>query len=181
MWKRRHRIWGLRGKTHWGNKDRGCVIRSWPLEALPVAGPRRGPQGPTLLPFPPPLLLLFLNIYLFIFGCAGPLLLHAGLSLVLERGASRCDGFSCCGAWAPAVTAPGLISCGSQALEHGLSSGGAWVYLPVASGIFLDQGSNLQVDFYPVYHQGRSSSVFLPIMSPCLLSAWFLTVSSLPS
>ena len=136
-----------------------------------MAGPRRGPQGPMLPPFPPPLLLLFLNIYLFIFGCAGPLLLHAGLSLVPESGASHCDGFSCCRAWAPAVTAPGLISCGSQALEHGLSSGGAWVYLPVASGIFLDQGSNLQADFYPVYHQGRSSSVFLPIMSPCLLSA----------
>ena len=44
--------------------------------------------------------------------------------------ASRCGGFSCCGAWAlstwaSVVVAHGLSSCGSQALEHRLSSCGA--------------------------------------------------------
>ena len=44
--------------------------------------------------------------------------------------ASRCGGFSCCGAralgsWASVVVAHGLSSCGSQALECRLSSCGA--------------------------------------------------------
>ena len=43
--------------------------------------------------------------------------------------ASRCGGFSCCGAWsldgqASVATARGLSSCGSQALEHRLSNCG---------------------------------------------------------
>ena len=54
-----------------------------------------------------------------------------GLSLVVtSRGYSslRRTGFSCCGAqalgaWASVVVACGLSSCGSQALEHRLSSG----------------------------------------------------------
>ena len=45
--------------------------------------------------------------------------------------ASHCGGFSCCGAWALGMLATvvrvrGLSSCGSQALEHKLSSCGAW-------------------------------------------------------
>ena len=61
-----------------------------------------------------------------------------GPSPVAERGAtlrygewvSHCGGYSCCGAqapstWASAVVAHGLSSCGSQALECSLSSGGA--------------------------------------------------------
>ena len=62
-----------------------------------------------------------------------------GLSLVVVSGAtlycgaraSHCSGFSCCrawalGAWASAVVARGLSSCGSWALERRLSSCGAW-------------------------------------------------------
>ena len=45
--------------------------------------------------------------------------------------ASHCGGFSCCGAWAlgswaSVVAACGLSSCDLQALEHRLSSCGAW-------------------------------------------------------
>ena len=62
-----------------------------------------------------------------------------GLSLVVVRGAtlrcsaqpSHCGGFSCCGARAlgaraSVVVACGLSNCGSWALEHRLSSCGAW-------------------------------------------------------
>ena len=56
-----------------------------------------------------------------------------GLSLVAASGgysssqASRCSGFSCCGApalgtWASVVVARGLSSCGPRALELRLSS-----------------------------------------------------------
>jgi len=45
--------------------------------------------------------------------------------------ASHCGGFSCCrarvlGAKAAGIEAHGLSSCGSQALEHRLSSCGTW-------------------------------------------------------
>ena len=62
-----------------------------------------------------------------------------GLSLVVARGAtlhcgaraSHCGGFSCCGARAPGVRASvvvarGLSRCGSQALDHRLSTCGTW-------------------------------------------------------
>ena len=50
---------------------------------------------------------------------------------LLRSRASHCGGFSCCGAqaldvWASVVVARGLSSCGSRALEHRLSSCGAW-------------------------------------------------------
>ena len=75
-------------------------------------------------------------IYLFIFGCVGSSLLHAGFLQLLRAGAtlcggvraSHCGGFSCCGAQALSVRASvvvacGLSSCGSWALERRLSSG----------------------------------------------------------
>ena len=75
---------------------------------------------------------------LFIFGCVGSLLLRvgfhwlspAGAALCCGAWASHCSGFSCCGTRAPGtrasvVAARGLSSCGSQALEHRLSSCGA--------------------------------------------------------
>ena len=80
---------------------------------------------------------IYLFIYLFIiFGCVGSSLLHTGFSLELRRAgatlpcgaqASYYSGFSCCrtwalGVWASVVVARGLSSCGSQALEHRLSS-----------------------------------------------------------
>ena len=82
----------------------------------------------------------FLNkfIYLFFFlaalglcCCTGFLQLRwAGATLHCGVWASHCGGFSCCrawalGAWASVVAARGLSSCGSWALEHRLSSGGA--------------------------------------------------------
>ena len=71
--------------------------------------------------------------YLFIFGCAGSLLL-CGLPRVVASGAysgcsvqaSRCDGFSHCrtellGMWPSVVAAPGLYSAGIIVGVHGLS------------------------------------------------------------
>ena len=65
---------------------------------------------------------------LFIFGCVGSLLLHAGFLWLWRAGAtlccgawaSHCRGFSCCraralGARASVVAARGLSSCGSRA------------------------------------------------------------------
>ena len=71
-----------------------------------------------------------LFIYLFIFGCVGSSLLHAGFLQLGQVGASPCGGFSCCGAqalgtWASVVAAHGLRSCGLRALECRLSSCGA--------------------------------------------------------
>ena len=85
------------------------------------------------------------------FGCAQPLLLHAGFLYLRRVGlpsrgsawASHCSGFSCC-----RVQAPG-----------GQAQGGEWAYCSAACGIFLEQGLNLcplygQVDSYALYHQG---------------------------
>ena len=52
-----------------------------------------------------------------------------GATLGCGARASRCGGFSCCGAralgvWASVVVACGLSSCGSRALEHRLGSCG---------------------------------------------------------
>ena len=57
-----------------------------------------------------------------------------GATLHCGAWASQCGGFSCCGAWAlgmrASVVASGrLSSCGSQDLEHRLSSCGAWALL----------------------------------------------------
>ena len=48
-----------------------------------------------------------IHIYIYIFGCAGSLMLHGFFSSCGERGplsscarASHCSGFSCCGAQA---------------------------------------------------------------------------------
>ena len=62
----------------------------------------------------------FPSIYLFIFGCVGSLLLHAGFLQLRRAGtalrcgarASHCSGFSCCGAQ---VLKHRLSSCGAQA------------------------------------------------------------------
>ena len=66
--------------------------------------------------------------YLFIYGCIGSSLLHAGFLQLRRAGAalrcgvraSHCGGFSCCGAQAlgtrvSVVVARGLSSCGSRA------------------------------------------------------------------
>ena len=77
-------------------------------------------------------------IYLFIFGCVGSSLPHAGFLQLRRAGAtlpcgaraSHCGGFSCCGARAlgtraSVVMARGLSSCGLRTLERSLSSCGA--------------------------------------------------------
>ena len=84
----------------------------------------------------------FIYFIYLIFGCIGSLLLCAGFLQLRRVGAtlrcsawaSHCGGFSCYGAWALGtralvVVALGLSSCGSQALEHRLSSCGAWAQL----------------------------------------------------
>ena len=90
---------------------------------------------------PERLLFYFKFIYLFLFGCVGSLL-HAGFLQLWRVGAtlrcgtwaSHCGGFFCCGAQALGVRASvvpacRLNSCGSQALEHRLSSCGAQAQL----------------------------------------------------
>ena len=75
---------------------------------------------------------------MFIFGCIGSSLLHAGLLQLRRAGAtlrcgaqaSHCGGLSCCRAWVPGaqasvVVAHGLSSCGSWSLERRLSSCGS--------------------------------------------------------
>ena len=75
------------------------------------------------------------KFYFFIFGCAGSSLLHMAFfscgewGLLSSMWASHCGGFSCCrawalGTWASVVVTCGPNSCGSRALEHGLSSCG---------------------------------------------------------
>ena len=103
--------------------------------------------------------LLFKN--LFIYGCAGSLLLCGLVSGCSEQGllssrsawASHWRGFSCCGARAPVmrasiVAAHRLVSCGpsslqaSAAVAHGVITCGARLSFSMAYGIFPDQGSN---------------------------------------
>ena len=85
------------------------------------------------------LLLLFLNIFIYLFlaalgvcCCAWAFLdlWPAGATLRCGARASHCSGFSCCRAWAldtwaSVVVACRLSSCSSQALECRLSSCGA--------------------------------------------------------
>ena len=91
------------------------------------------PKGsvPFLLCFIYNCICLFIN--LFMFDCAGSLLLHGLFSTCAEQGllascdiwASHCGGFSCCWAWALGFMP--FSSCGSWALEHRLKSCGARV------------------------------------------------------
>ena len=76
--------------------------------------------------------------------------------------ASPCSGFSCWGAWAvghqaSVVVAHELSGCGSQALEHKLSSVSHQLSCSMACGVFPVQGSdpcllNWQVDSLPLNH-----------------------------
>ena len=78
-------------------------------------------------------------LFFFFFGCVGSSLLRVGFfylrqvwaTLRCGAQASCCGGFSCCGARAlgvraSVVAACGLSSCSTWALEHRLSSCGAW-------------------------------------------------------
>ena len=68
--------------------------------------------------------------WVFVAACGFLQLRQAGATLPCGVRASRCDGFSCCGAralgaQASVVVARGLSSCGSRDLEFRLSSCGA--------------------------------------------------------
>ena len=102
---------------------------------------------------------------LFVFGCVGSSLLCAGFLQLWRVGAtlrcgvraSHCGGFSCCraqalGTRASVVVASGVSSCGSQAVEHRLSSCGAWALLLHGMWDFPDQGSNS----FPLHWQADS-------------------------
>ena len=114
-----------RDQDCWKGKERK-EGKKWMLE--------RGQQISTII------IIIFKNkfIYLFIYGCVGSLLLHAGFLQLQRVGAtlrcgaraSHCSGSSCCraralGARASVVVVHGLSSCGLQALERRLSSCGA--------------------------------------------------------
>ena len=111
-------------------------------------------------------------MYVFIFGCAGALLLH-GLSLVVESGASSPVAVlellpeeaslvaeqRLSGAWASGVAAGVLSSCGSRAAEHRLRSCDTWAQLLRSMWDLPRQGSNpcilhRQADSSPLSHQG---------------------------
>ena len=84
---------------------------------------------------------LFFLIYFILLAGLGRRCCARAFSSCGERGllccgaqASHCNGFTCwgaraLGAWASVVVTRGLSSCGSQALEHRLSSCGAWAQL----------------------------------------------------
>ena len=94
--------------------------------------------------------------YLFIFGCVGSLLLHAGFSLVAASGgysSVRCVGFSL--RWLLLLQSTGsrvqglqyLQHTGSVAVAHRLQSTGSVAMVhgfscSATCGIFLDQSSN---------------------------------------
>ena len=73
----------------------------------------------------PALAYFFKNKFIYLI-----ILFLAVLGLRCSARASHCGGFSCgaraLGARALVVAARGLTSCGSRALEHRLSSCGAW-------------------------------------------------------
>ena len=98
---------------------------------------------------------------LFIFGCAGSLLLCGLFSSCSERQlysscsarASHCSGFSCCRA--ETLRCAGLSSCGSQALErrpNSSSAGGSVALRHVGSSLTRDQTHVSCSDRYMLYH-----------------------------
>ena len=111
------------------------------------------------------IILRWVSVFFFPFGCAGSSLVLRLFSSCSEQGplstsgarASHCGGFSCCGARAlgragSVLVAPGLCSTGSVGAAHGLSCS-------VACGILPDRRSNLcllhwQADSLPLSHRG---------------------------
>ena len=94
----------------------------------------------------------------------------SGDTLWCGAGVSGCSCFFCSraqalGMWASVVAAYRLSSCGSQALECGISGCGAPAYYSMACGIFPIQGSNLcplhcKANSYPLDYQGSSRKAF---------------------
>ena len=93
--------------------------------------------------------LCFFKINLFIYGCVGSSLLHAGFLQLWQVGPLFlwCTGFSCCGVQAPGVWASAAVARGSVVVARGLQSAGSVVVAcglscSAACGIFPGQGSN---------------------------------------
>ena len=116
----------------------------------------------------------FFFMVLFVFGCAGSLLLHGFCSSCDEQRllsgcsvpASPCGVFSCYRPWALGPKASVAAVPGSRAQAHGLGCS-------TAGGTSSDQGSHLrllrwQADSLPLNYQGSplSSSSFLLISFP---------------
>ena len=89
-------------------------------------------------------------VCLFVFGCAGSLLLHAGFFLVVARGGCSpvlvlrlltVAGFFCYGTLALGFS--GFSSCSPQALDHRLSSCGALASLLCSMGDLPRSGIEL--------------------------------------
>ena len=103
--------------------------------------------------------IMYLFIYLFIFGCVGSLFLCEGFSLVAASGghsSSRCATLSL--SRPLFLRSTGSRHAGSVVVAHGPSCS-------AACGIFPDQGSNpcplhWQADSQPLRHQGSPSIVF---------------------
>ena len=123
--------------------------------------------------------LCHLSLIYFIFGCATSSLLCRLFSRCSEWGllsgcstrTSHCCGSSC--RKAQSLGCVGVSSCGSQALEHRLSS---WeLSCSTAYEIFLAQGSNpcllhWQVDSLPLSYQESPCHLF----SKYILLQWYL-------
>ena len=132
---------------------------------------------------------VFLSFY---FSCAACSLLHTDFSLIAVSGTYSllwwmdlvivvaslfCRAWAL-GHWVSVVAACRLSGCDLQALEHRLSSCGAWA-CSVACGIFPDQGLNpcplhWHMISYPLYHQGSLHPLFFILLlmdSFCLILA----------
>ena len=115
---------------------------------------------------------LFIYLFIYLFGRVRSSLLHGVFSLVAGNGGysliAFCglpiavasliaeDGLQ--GAWALVIAAHRLSNCGSQGIEHRLSSCVSGFSCSATHGIFLDQGSNpcllhWQVDFFFFFYQ----------------------------
>ena len=111
-----------------------------------------------------------LQLYLFIFGCAGSCCVSFSLDAVMIGG---CSPVAVCGLLimvASLVAVQGLQAqqCGSQALEHRRSNCGARALLLHGIGDLLDQGLNpcllpWRADCLPLSHQGNPWFFFFKV------------------
>ena len=121
------------------------------------------------------LLSFFIALFIYFWLCWVFVVVSGGLPCGTQ--VSPCGGLSCCEA--RALGHSGFISCGSQALEHTLSSCGC----PAACGIFLDQESDLyllhwQADSSQLSPQG-SPEVILDLLECCRETRDFLCIPHL--
>ena len=125
---------------------------------------------------------LILFIYLFVFGCAGSLLLHRlfssfskwGCSLTVELCGDFCSEVWAVGVQASLAAARGLPSCNARALEHRLNSWDGGTPLQVGSSWTRDGTLcflHCQVDSLPPYSREVRKE---PPREPCLETSDYL-------